>query len=258
MKSNLQLCCPNCNKKYTRETAYANHKLLCSNPTIPTTSLPVVNKLQDLSGIIALEAFKSPSVLLQTVEALVKSNNILKMEIAELKKHAQIEKKKIPIMDILNKNFSPLEDYVKALTIEIFKEDLEIIFTYGLIIGIQKILQNHICLIEDDKCPIQAFNQKNNKIYGYNENHKWEQISFEAFDKILLKIRKNIVDEFKKWQDKHETELYSDEFSAIYLDHVKKVMGPNLNQERIHNKIYKNLYDYLKKNLTNIIEYEIT
>ena len=115
--------------------------------------LPIVNKLHDLSGAIALEACRSPSILLQTVEALVKSNNILKIEIAELKKQSQIEKRKIPIIDILNKNFIPIEDYVKALTIEISKEDLEIIFTHGLIIGIQEILQNHICLIED-KCPI--------------------------------------------------------------------------------------------------------
>ena len=258
MKSDLQLTCSNCNKKYNSQIACTNHKLLCcNNLNAPNTPLPIVNKLQDLSGSMAIEACRSPSILLQTVEALVKSNNILKIEIAELKKQSQIEKRKIPIIDLLNKNFIPTEDYMKFLTVEISSENLEIIFTHGLIIGIQEILQNQICSIEDN-CPLQAFEQKNNKIYGYNENQKWEQISLENFDKIILKLRKNIVDEFKKWQDEHESELYSDDFSTLYLDNVKKVMGPNLSQEGIHKKIYKNLYDYLKKNLTNVIEYEIT
>lgn len=253
MTSDYPFYCPNCSKKYIREISYNKHKLLCSS----NKSMPIVDKLVvDLSRSEAIETCKTPSLLLQTVQELVKSNNVLKTEIAELKRQAHTQKKKIPIIDILNKNFTPTEDYIKYMNIEICRSDLETIFTHDLVIGIQEILQNQICLVENSECPLQAFEQKKNIIYGYIGD-KWKQISIEDFNKIISKIKKNIMTEFKIWQDEHTSELYTEDFSIIYLKNVKKVMGGNITHDKLCKKFYNNLYQYMKTPLSSI-EYEIS
>ena len=50
--------------------------------------------------------------------------------------------KKIPIIDILNKKFTPSEDYNEYLNIKICRSDLETIFAQDLVKGIQEIIQN--------------------------------------------------------------------------------------------------------------------
>ena len=53
--------------------------------------------------------------------------------------------------------------------------------------------------------------------------------------------------------------LYTEEQTSIkYLEYVKKVMGGNMTIEKIQKSIHKKLYNYLKKNLQNIVEYEFS
>ena len=145
--------------------------------------------------------------------------------------------------------------YINSLVIT--RSDLEIIFELNLVDGIQKILENYINK-DIDNSPFKAFDQKENKIYGYNENFLWELISFNNFEEISQIINRKIINEFKNWQDEHETKLYTEEFSTIYLINVKKVMGGNRSGEKTQKIIHKNFYKYLKQNLQNIIEYEFS
>ena len=64
------------------------------------------------------------------------------------------------------------------------------------------------------------------------------------------------MNEFKKWQDENSDKLYTEDFSMIYLKNVKKVMGGNISQDKLSNKIYNNVFKLLKKPLSSI-EYEI-
>lgn len=244
LSSRLPLCCPNCNKQYTRQACYDKHKLLCCN-----------NISLDISGV-TIETCKKPSLLIQTVEELIKSNNILKTEIAELKRKAQTQKKKIPIIDILNKTYTQTEECVDYLDVKVCRTDLEVIFLHDLITGIQEIIQNQITSVEDTECPIQAFDQKENKIYGYTKKLGWQLITKEIFSKIISKIIKSIMNEFKVWQDEHTDELYTEDFSLIYVKNVKKVMGGNTSHDKMCTKIYNNIYKFIKKPL-NSVEYSI-
>ena len=250
MLVNLPLYCPNCSKRYTRQTCLDKHKLLCCN------NVRSPDVLLDTSGT-TISTYKSSSRLLQTVEALVKSNSVLKTEIAELKRQAQTQKRKIPIVDILNKKFVPNEDYHEYLNIQISRSDLEIIFNQDLVKGIGEIIKNQLSNNSDNDIPLQSFDQKENKIYGYTTTKKWELIARENFSRIIAKIIKNIMTEFKIWQDEHRDELYTEDFSQIYLKNVKKIMGGNTSHEKLSQKIYNNLYQDLKKHLTSI-EYYIS
>lgn len=257
MKTNYPLKCENCDKIYNRESSYNKHKLLCCGNS--NTALSIINPIRKNLTLAEVGECKSPPTLIQTVEELIKSNNKLREEVENLKKWAQIQKKKIIIIDWLNKNYKPNEDYKEYMNkLVITRNDLEIIFQSNLVIGIQEILQNYINKIDDKECSIKCFDQKENKIFGYNEKGEWEIIIATNFDKIILTITKKIIDEFKKWQDENESKIYTEEFSVIYLENIKKVMGGNMSMEKTHKLIHKNLYKFLKKNLQNIIEYEFS
>ena len=80
------LKCQNCDKKYKSQIALNKHKLLCCDKE--GNPFPIENKLQreGLTMTEAIEICKEPSMLMQSVEALIKSNNKLRMEVEELKK----------------------------------------------------------------------------------------------------------------------------------------------------------------------------
>jgi hypothetical protein len=243
MKVNCPLKCANCGKEYNRGSCYDKHKLLCWDPSMT----PIIDdKIKDATMTEAIELCKTPSQLIKTVEELIKSNNQLKSEVAELKKWTQNEKKKFAPLDWLNKNCQPNQSYINYMDeLVITRKDLETVFRSNLVNGIYEIIQSYINKLENNKYPLKAFKQKENKIYGYNEEDKWELIASTNFEPIILNISKNIINEFKKWQDENESRLYTEEFSTIYLENVKKVMGGSMSMEKTQKSIYKKLYKYL-------------
>lgn len=229
---NIPLLCPTCGKQYTRETPYNKHKLLC----------------QILNGS------SNQSLQLQTLEELVKSNNKLKVEVAELKKQSKVQKKKIPLLELLEKNYKPTKNYYELLDIIITSDNLENIFQSNIVSALPEIIQNR-CSIEDI-CPLQAFDSRENILYGYSDS-KWEEITKNNFDQIIFKIIKSAIIEFKNWENLHKNELHTDNFSQIYFKNISKIMVGNLSNREICRKIYNGLYKLLKKPITNI-EYSIS
>jgi hypothetical protein len=195
---------------------------------------------------------------------LIKSNNQLKKDVKELKKWAQVKKKKINILEWLNNDcvkpeeYYPKKNYKEFISnIEITRKDLEEIFGSDLIGGIQEILENYIKEISKKMpVPLKSFNQKDNTIYVYTENTKWELLSHDDFNKLIFPITKKILKEFSNWKEENEDKLYTDDFSMVVIQNTKKVIGGDISLEKQQSKIYKNLYKYLKKDLQNTIEYE--
>ena len=197
--------------------------------------------------------------LTQIVTELIKSNNKLQNEVAELKRWVQVKKRKIVIVDWLNENYQINENYKEFVNnIVVTSNLLEIIFQTNLIEGIQRIFEEYMSKIEDQKIPLKSFDQKNNTIYVYNEKSKWEVLSSEDFNNIVSILSKKILVEFKIWQDKNEHQLYTDDFSVIYIQNTKKVIGGDIPLEKLRAQIHRNLYKYLKQNLQNTIEYEFS
>jgi len=195
--------------------------------------------------------------LSQIVIELIKTNNKLRKDVKELKRWVQVKKKKIVVVDWLNENLKPNMDYKKFIS-ELFltRKHLEYIFKTNYVEGIQEILQNHISNYEDNNIPFKSFDQKDDTIYVYNTNQKWELLSPTDFNMVVSTISKGILSEFKKWQDENEHQLYTEDFSITYILNVKKVMGGDNPIEKLRSKIHKNLYKDLKLNLQNTIQYD--
>ena len=197
---------------------------------------------------------------------LIKSNNQLKKDVNELKKWAQVKKKKMNILEWLNDSLSknqdylPLENYKEYISdIIITRKYLIQVFNSDLISGIQEILENYIkekSLLSNTPSPFQSFNQKDNIIYVYTENSKWEVLSKDNFNKMIFPISKLILIEFNNWKEENKNKLYTEDFSTVVIQNTKKVIGGDIPLEKQQSKIYKNLYTYLKNDLQKTIEYE--
>ena len=229
----FNLVCRNCEKKYQREKAFNKHKLIC---------------IKDKEELDKLD-------IRDIVYELIKKNQKLENDLIELKRWVNTKKKKIIIIDWLNSNIKPDIIFYKFKdTFNISNEELEIIFETNIIDGITEIFNNKIKKY-DNFC-LKAFEQKDNTIYIYNE--KWEILSDENYILFISNLYKQIMTKFKEWQDKNEKNLYSNDFSDKYIKYVKKIMGGDIPIERQRAKIHRNIYNLIKCDLKNTIEYEFT
>ena len=79
----------------------------------------------------------------------------------------------------------------------------------------------------------------------------------EDFNLMIQSIQFRIIQEFKKWQDKHKYNImYNEQTNNIYHKNIKKVMGPSI--DSAGRKIRTKLFNYLKLNLKNIIVYDFS
>ena len=238
--------CTFCNKVYTKEQPYNKHKLICE----------ILRKSGENNFDQNYKNLGIQNLSLLVIE-LVKSNDKLQKDILELKNWVQIKKEKVRVIDWLNENYILNQNFSEFLShIEISSSDLKIIFNSNFINGASEILQN---IINQHKTsgfdlPLKSFDQKDNLIYVFKE--KWEILSQEDFEKIFDFISKGILREFKKWQEENNYQLYAEDFSSVYIDNLKKIMGGGDSLDKQKKIIHKNLYKYLKINLQKIIKYE--
>ena len=246
------LKCKFCSKEFTKQERYDTHKLLCIECDSKTSQDPIDLDQSEIISNVSLR---------KVIMELVKSNNQLRKEVNELKKWVQTKKKKIVVIDWLNINCKPEQSYKEYMTnLVIERSDLKIIFDSGLIDGIDEILKVYMSrqTKEGQIVPFSSFDQKNNTLYVYTENGKWELLSPKDFNTIISRLSQQILQEFGKWKDENEEKLCDEDFSSIYIQNTKKVIGGDIPIDKIRNKIQNNLYKYLKKNLQNTIEYEFS
>jgi hypothetical protein len=246
----IRIKCVNCNKTYSRQSAYDKHKIFCNESDPNTIKLDNIDTL----------------TLHEIVIELVKSNNKLRKDVEELKRWVHTKKRKIIILDWLNENYvnnkKPLQNYKDFMSkCVITRESLEIIFKTNIIDGIQEILNTYIQNIDQDQdqdqvLPLISFDQKDNAIYVFNEKNKWQLLSTTDFANIFSQLLKSIMEEYYKWKTENEANLYDEEFSDIYLQNTKKILGGDMSIDKQREKVHRNLYKYLKKNLQNTTEYE--
>jgi len=275
MTSVHEIRCKNCDKKYYRQTAYDKHIIWCGVEPL-LDNINNINNINDINDIElknelgeikkSLPSQKNNRVLKslpleEIVLELVRSNIKLKKDIDELKRWVQTKKRKINILEWINEKMQsnptqiPEKNYKEYISdIVITRKDLEIVFKSDLINGIQEILEKHFS--SSEILPFKSFDQKDNTIYVYTENSKWELLLTEDFNKRIFQISKQLLTEFQKWKEENEYQLYTDNFSTICIQNMKKVIGGDVSLDKQQSKIHRNLYKYLKKNLQNTIEYE--
>jgi hypothetical protein len=173
-------------------------------------------------------------------------------------KNLTTKKKKFAVLDWLNESYFPSQDIDKwKNSVTVNRLHLNYLFKNNYTDGVLNIIKDYLPLSDENYLPLKSFDQKDNTIFIYQKS-KWIVLEHSEFEKIVQIISKKIITEFKNWQDENEDKLYNDDFSVIYIENVRKIMGGKHSVEQQNNIIHRNLYKYLKMNLKNIIQYEFS
>jgi len=75
---------------------------------------------------------------------------------------------------------------------------------------------------------------------------------------LIDKFHKKIHTLFVKWSDKKQKRMDFNDIDESYYNNITKVMGGSLSRIASTKKISFKLYNHLKFNLRNIVQYEFT
>jgi len=183
------------------------------------------------------------------LKTLVETNKRMDMRIKKLEALMYKEKKKINVLEWLNKNRMNSITYSRFLdNIEIGEYELETIYEYGIIEGITKLLKENLNLMEEK--PIICFEMKSYMVYVKCEEG-WEKLESDEFKKNICYLQRKILTEFR---NKNSIEkLKTDREHNIYNKRLRKICNSNFSIKI--NEIRNNIYRSTKVNINKIINY---
>ncbi len=226
-----QYSCPTCNKSYQRYSFFSRHVLTCNTPTISKNNcLP--------------ETIKYPSEIKQTLDYLIASNNELREKLKKMQSEKTIQTNKIDIIDWLNKNYNSEKnytDYIESITID--NKYLEKLQDNSIKIVLKEILET--LFTKDNSC-FKAFTIKTNRVYIFEKNNKWRQLTLVQIKILISKFSSEFIKLLNEWQKENKNKITQDNISNIYLKYLKKINSININNKAFTNNIYRMLYDSLK------------
>ena len=217
--------CNYCFKEYSRKSFYNKHVLCCE--ILHTTKR---------ENEITQEEQENPSIsqLYTIIKELNHNYNQLKNEMEEMKRHVYKTKKKKYIVEWLNEN--------KKIDMDIdnYLDNIHIDISMVLNNNFNKIFE--LLFDKDKNIPICCFDQNKNAVFIYLDN-KWEICSTEKFKDIIDTLNMRIL----RLITEHRLNGSGD-----YCNIVKQLMSNKID----YNSIKKKLFQHLKTNVTNIVEYE--
>lgn len=236
--------CNHCNRNYINKTCFDKHVLVCTilsshneRKKDDQETIPTVRELYDIIKILTIK-YEALETKLEKMQSWV--NNT---------------KKKLSVIEWLNINNSlDINFYDWLNRIDINSSDMELVFKYNFCEGIRFIIQR-LFIQDDNKIPIKAFEQKDNTIFIYN-NDEWSIMTSDQFELFFKTINKGLILQFKIWQDANRHRLCENGFTEIYVENAKKIFGGELSTEQQYTKIKRVLYNHIKINIKNMIQYE--
>lgn len=238
--------CGFCGKKYSKEGFYKRHELNCE-----IKNLTEGKKREDEDHV----SF-TPNETTIIIKKLLEKINNLENEMKNMKVWIDKQKRKCNIFDWLEKSYKPssnLNDWVNNFKFN--NSHLNLVLKYNYIEGMTLIFQKLFPIEESKDFPIKCFDQKNNIFFKY-ENDKWTCLQPKEFDNIVFKIQKALIKMLKDWELKNKHIVNDERKNEIYFQNIKKVMGGNLEELTTRRRLVNGIYEYLKFNLKEIVEYD--
>ena len=253
--------CEFCGKCYKTIVNLNKHILLCE----------VVNRsLNKTTNAPTNEHLPSPETMYKIIESLTIKYNKLEEKMEQLQKWVDKKKKKINIIDWLNENdkIKPTYDFDIIIDkINITQTTVDYLFTNSFYDTVNETLSNFYSNSnnsqENPEMPLFAFNQKANLIYVFNKNDtleqtsSWKEITKDQLVDFLDKIQTKISKCLKAWKKINEDKVRNDnKYSELYSKTIIKIMDVKFNNETTITKYKSLLYNKIKVDMKNLIEYE--
>ena len=243
--------CEHCLRNYQRKTYFDRHVIACQ----------FLSQSKRERALDSEEMADTPTVreLYAIIMALATKCKDLETKMTAINKWAHITKQKLKITDWLNNNQPEARDYEDWFNaLHVCKADLLVLFETDYVGGVVGFLQKQLVLTDDAR-PIRAFTGKENTFYIYRPEQKWLLCDPETFTKLMYVLDKQFMREFIAWQNENKSKMSTDDsFSEVYGKNMKKIMGGAFTREQLYSRIKKELYQHLRGDPPNIVEYETT
>ena len=154
-------------------------------------------------------------------------------------------------MDWLDVNKTPTIDFVDWVkNITVTQCDFHRILTVNIVNLIMDIIKNNL---ETKDIPICSFDQKLKTIFIYTQK-SWRIVEKGEFYRFIDNIIRKLTSQLNQWMQRIELQLQTNE--EKFHMYTKKIYS--IDTEEVARRIHLRLYNHLKYNLRNIVEYEFT
>jgi hypothetical protein len=265
------ICCY-CKQTFTRKTAYDSHILYCeklknTEHLIKSNNVMIINEEEKNNRKIPTN-YQMATIL----ESLVKEVKELREEVKELKelkKYVDKTKKQYSIIDWLNSpsfNNNPNIEFIETIkNFEITRKEMFNILDNDYIEGMYIIFQKIFPIETIDNHTIRCFQQNQNTFYIYKKEdniYKWRILLDDDIRKAISIINNKLWYVFCQYKEENKEMIdKNDDIYQTYRGYTKKItgsLGYNKTAESNSRYILNLLFKYLKRHITNIIEYETT
>ena len=255
-------CCAYCNKKYVRKTDCDKHQLLCN--ILSKTRRELQINADECNSTI------SHSQLCTIVQELALKCAKMEEKMNTMQKWTDKQKKKINIIQWLNDNNIPATTFRElkpAFTSHIGQKHIDHLIDTNLLDTIQHIFETSDAV--NCRAPIYCFEQKHNVFYIYNVmqdaiaasecdgNGQWTTMTREDLIHLLNAVHSKLLRELVAWKKIHEQSIASnDKMSMLFNKTMIKLVEVDFTSDNSLSRIKSSLFNHLKKDIKNIIEYE--
>lgn len=243
MSSNKSTC-PLCDKTYTRVASLKKHMVCCE-----FLNKSKKEKQIDQEEHENMPTYKELVAIVQEFALKVKS---LEQKLEVMEKWVDVKKKKINVIQWLNTNVVPSKSFTTwAIDIDVTQKHLKHLFENTIIDTITLIFQENT----KEPPPMYSFEQKQHLFYIYID--EWKEMIFSDMAFLLKKIQIKLLHELSVWREENINQLNAnDKMSENYNKIVIKLMNIPFDQDQIYHKIKSNMYNTIKIDIKNMIEYE--
>lgn len=243
--------CLLCHKQYTRKLSLDKHKILCEFKLKTKTE----HKIEEEE----LGDMPNHEQLVKIVHQLAFKYAQMEEKLENMQKWVDRKKKKINVVEWLNKNIKPTVAFLEWIStfIDIQKNHFEYLMENNLFQTIQFAFEYNLSKEDDEFIyPIKCFSQKNNVFYIY-ENDTWKQMETTEMAKFLKKIQNKFLEELTSWKKENQDKIDdSDKVSESFNKAIIKLMNISFTQDATMSRMKNGLYNYLKMDLKSLIEYD--
>ena len=246
-----QFNCSICNHTYKLEKNRNKHELICGLMRRSKIEVDYDNSIH--------ETMPSQKDMYIVMMEMLKEYQKTTSKMNELAKWCKIKKKKLNVIEWLFANYTPKNQFYTFIeSIQLDIDDLDIVLRTNLIDGIFEIMKMAFNEYEDSEIPIKAFDQKKNHLFVYAKK-KWVPLSPNDLLWFIERMRDQLTALFEEWHSDNLKKMKKCQAQDLYVEKLANVNGKkNQHSELICSQIVQKIYNEIKLNLSNIVEYEFT
>lgn len=238
--------CKYCNKTYKSSAHLEKHTLLCK-------------LMCDMASekMTVLDDIPTPRSMYIMLLELANKYKGLEDKYDHLNKWVVKKKKKINLAEWLNDHVDKpaCNNYMSYFDdkFEVTLDDIDILFNSNYNDFFNIILQK----IDFNNSPVVGFSDKANTIYGYVED-KWCELTKTQLSSLFFRCKKTIFSKALELKTLKKDEIAKcDKLEAKFDRLMLKLINAEMSDGGLYNKLRFCLYNRIKKDIKNIVEYDL-